>query len=62
MGGQKRWYTLVEACEIIGVTRSTFDKWRVKGVAPRALKLPNGSLRIEVEDLEAWLASLPEAA
>jgi excisionase family DNA binding protein len=58
----KRWYTLQEACEIIGVTRSTFDKWRAKGVAPRALKLPNGSLRIEVEDLDAWLAALPVAA
>ena len=59
---EKRWFTLEEVCEVIGVTRSTFDKWRAKGAAPRMLRLPNGSLRIEVEDLNAWLAALPEAA
>lgn len=60
--GDKRWYTVTEACKILGVSRSTLDKWRAKGSAPRMVRLPNGSLRVEAEELDAWMAALPVAA
>lgn len=58
----KYWYTVTEVCDLMGVTRSTFNKWKAKGEAPRAIRLPNGTLRVEVDDFDAWRAALPEAA
>lgn len=37
------------------LARSTFDDWRARGVAPRVIKLPNGQIRIDRDDLNAWL-------
>ncbi|MEV4515159.1 helix-turn-helix domain-containing protein [Dactylosporangium sp. NPDC049525] len=48
--------------ELNGVSRRTFYRWRELGIAPRCIKLPNGELRIERTDFEAWLASHREAA
>jgi excisionase family DNA binding protein len=56
------WMTLEEVCEEIGVSRSTLDKWRVKGKGPTWRKLPSGRLRIRRQDLDAWLDALPEVA
>lgn len=56
------WMTLDEVCEELQVTRSTLDKWRVKGSGPAFRKLPSGRLRIRRADFEAWLEQLPEAA
>lgn len=39
------------------LARSTFDDWRTRGVAPRVIKLPNGQLRIDRTDLDAWIDS-----
>ncbi len=39
------------------LARSTFDDWRAKGRAPRIIKLPNGQLRVDRVDLNAWLDS-----
>jgi hypothetical protein len=39
------------------LARSTFDDWRARGVAPNVIKLPNGQLRIDRHDLNAWLDS-----
>ena len=39
----------------LGVTRSTWNKWRGRGDTPRVVKLPNGSLRIRECDLAAWV-------
>jgi excisionase family DNA binding protein len=50
--------TLAEVCAELGISRSTFYDWRVKGRAPRCIKLPNGELRIRRSDLEDWLRSL----
>lgn len=57
-----RHLTIVEVCEDLGITRSTFYDWRAKRKAPRCRKLPNGELRIERRDYETWLASLDEEA
>jgi predicted DNA-binding transcriptional regulator AlpA len=57
------WMTLAEVLDHLGgVSRSTFDEWRVSGRAPRCKKLPNGKVRVRRSDLEAWLDALPEAA
>lgn len=46
--------------ELNGVARSTFNKWRALGIAPRSIKLPNGELRVRRSDLQAWLADREE--
>jgi predicted DNA-binding transcriptional regulator AlpA len=57
----KRWLTMQEVCEDLGVARSTVDDWRKKGRGPVFKKLPNGSLLIDRRDYEEWLTCLPEA-
>ena len=40
------------------VSRSTWFYWRQTGKAPRAIKLPNGELRIRRSALREWLGEL----
>jgi len=54
--------TLAEVCADLGISRSTFYDWRVKGRAPRCLRLPNGDIRINRAEYERWLASLEATA
>ncbi|MEV4253257.1 helix-turn-helix domain-containing protein [Spirillospora sp. NPDC049652] len=54
--------TLAEVCAEIRISRSTFYEWRAKGRAPKCSKLPNGDLRVNRTDLDAWWASCGEAA
>jgi excisionase family DNA binding protein len=54
--------TVSEVCADLGVSRSTFYEWRIKGTAPRCIKLPNGEIRIRRVELERWLDSREEAA
>ncbi|HTK64589.1 MAG TPA: helix-turn-helix domain-containing protein [Pseudonocardia sp.] len=54
--------TIEQVCAELQVARSTFYEWRVKGRAPRCLKLPNGEIRIRRADLDRWLDGLEEAA
>lgn len=56
------WMTVIEFCEEMGISRSTFDDWRAKRRAPKCVRLPNGSLRIKRTDFEDWLDTLEEAA
>jgi predicted DNA-binding transcriptional regulator AlpA len=42
--------------------QSTFYDWRAKGRAPRAIKLPNGSLRFRRSEVDRWLKRYEEAA
>jgi predicted DNA-binding transcriptional regulator AlpA len=46
--------------ELNGVARSTFNKWRALGIAPRCIKLPNGDLRVRRSVLQAWVAEREE--
>jgi predicted DNA-binding transcriptional regulator AlpA len=48
--------------ELNGVSRDTFYRWRQLGVAPRAIRLPNGELRVRRSDFVHWLDNLPGAA
>ncbi|MBE9375573.1 helix-turn-helix domain-containing protein [Saccharopolyspora sp. HNM0983] len=52
------WMTVTEFCAEMVISRSTFDDWRAKGRAPKAVRLPNGSLRIKRTDFENWLDTL----
>jgi predicted DNA-binding transcriptional regulator AlpA len=56
--GSSRHLSLVEVCEDLGISRSTFYDWRAKRKAPPCFKLPNGDLRIRRADYERWLSNL----
>lgn len=56
------WMTVAEFCAEMGIARTTFDDWRAKHRAPKAIRLPNGSLRIRRTDFENWLDTLEDAA
>jgi hypothetical protein len=48
---------VAQMCDRLGVSRSTWDKWRARGETPRLAKLPNGGLRTNEGDLPARLIS-----
>ena len=49
------WFTLAQMAEVLMVSYDTIRKWRCRGEFPRAVTLPNGSIRIHRKDLELWL-------
>lgn len=59
---ERRRLTIADICADLGVSRSTFYEWRVKGRGPRCLKLPNGDIRVNRAEYERWLDSLEETA
>jgi len=52
---RKKWISLPEALEIMGVSRSTFDRWRRQQVAPKHYTLPGGTIHFEESELYAWI-------
>jgi predicted DNA-binding transcriptional regulator AlpA len=54
--------TIAEIIEDLGIPPSTFFRWRATGKGPRAIKLPNGAVRVRRSEYERWLATLEEAA
>ena len=62
MGTPRQHLTIAALCEELEVSRTTFYAWRVKGRAPRCIKLPNGEIRIRRADLESWLSDCEEEA
>jgi excisionase family DNA binding protein len=52
--------TIEEVMTELRVPRSTFYRWREKGVAPRVMKLPSGAVRIRRTALEEWLRGLED--
>lgn len=51
-----------EILTYLNVPRSTWDKWRKRGVGPQMHRLPNGSLWTFESDFEDWLNQLDERA
>lgn len=51
-----------EICASLKISRRTFYEWRAKGKAPRCWSLPNGELRVYVDEYERWLDEQGEAA
>ena len=54
--------TVAAFCAELQISRSTFYEWVAKGRAPRCRKLPNGQLRIDRRDVDAWYESCEVAA
>jgi predicted site-specific integrase-resolvase len=54
--------TVDQVVDGLQISRSTWDKWRAKGVAPAVIALPNGQLRVDDVDLNLWLDSFTEVA
>lgn len=50
------------AAERTGFATGTLRNWRVYGLGPKWLKLPNGSIRYDAATLEQWMLSGLEAA
>jgi predicted DNA-binding transcriptional regulator AlpA len=46
-----------DVCAELGISRSTWEKWRARRIGPAAIRLPNGELRIRRAELESWLLS-----
>jgi predicted DNA-binding transcriptional regulator AlpA len=63
MGNQRdELLTVTQVLAILGdVSQRTFYRWRELGKAPRAVRLPNGELRIWRSELHAWLDRLRES-
>jgi len=55
----RRWLTVREFADELGVSISTVYKWSAAGAAserfPRHTKLPNGSIRIRRDWLDDWM-------
>lgn len=54
------WFSVQQICEFIGISSSTFYKWRASQKAPRAKRLPNGELRIREDWFNDFMNDLPE--
>lgn len=54
--------TVAEFCAEWKIARSTFYDWLAKGLAPKCHKLPNGKLRIDRADIDAWYQACEVAA
>lgn len=52
------WLTPEEVSEYLSITYSTLMKWRQAGRAPRAVVLPNGTLRTKREWIEEFMEEL----
>ncbi|MFE9447380.1 helix-turn-helix transcriptional regulator [Streptomyces sp. NPDC006739] len=53
---------LREVLTEIKMSRAAFYRMRARGKAPKLIKLPNGQLRCRRSDLDAWWASMEDAA
>lgn len=56
------WLTEKVAADYAGFSPGTFRNWRLYGIGPAFVKLPNGSIRYSAEELERWIRSGEKAA
>jgi predicted DNA-binding transcriptional regulator AlpA len=52
--------TVDEVIAELRISRATFYRWRQLGRGPRAVRLPNGGLRITRAALSAWIDQLSD--
>jgi predicted DNA-binding transcriptional regulator AlpA len=57
----KPFMTMTEVCELLDETRSTIDKWRARGLFPKARRKPNGNLMWVRSDVVAFIDGLEVA-
>ncbi|GAA1199598.1 putative DNA-binding transcriptional regulator AlpA [Kitasatospora gansuensis] len=46
----------------IDMSRAAFYRMQARGKGPRVMKLPNGQIRVDRVELDAWLSSCEVAA
>jgi len=51
------WETLQSAARRTGYSRNTFKKWRYLGKMPFAVYNFNGTLRVKIQEVDAWMES-----
>ena len=51
---------IAEVIALLGITSSTYYRWRRHRLAPPIIRLPGGQVRIRRSDLHQWLAALAE--
>ncbi|MGW5271376.1 helix-turn-helix transcriptional regulator [Streptomyces sp. NPDC004044] len=54
--------TISQVITEIDVPRATFYRWRQLRKGPKAIKLPNGAVRIRRSELDRWITGLEETA
>jgi hypothetical protein len=54
------WFSVQQVCSNLGISTSTFYKWRASQKGPRAKRLPNGELRIREDWFNEFMNDLPE--
>jgi predicted DNA-binding transcriptional regulator AlpA len=54
------WLSVQQVCDRLGISTSTFYKWRASQKGPRAKRLPNGELRVREDWLNEFMSELPE--
>ena len=58
--GERRWLSLEEIADSMGLSIHTLRKLRAQGKGPRAVRLGK-QLRVHVDDLQAWEAERRES-
>ena len=58
----ERLLTVDEVAGCLGISRRTFYRWRMLGIAPATVKLPGGGLRVRADVLAEWLEDREDAA
>jgi predicted DNA-binding transcriptional regulator AlpA len=58
--GSYCWLSVQQVSAQLGISTSTFYKWRASQKGPRAKRLPNGDLRIREDWLNDFMSELPE--
>lgn len=61
-GSPRDLLTVAEFCREFKVPRSTLYDWIAKRIAPKYSKLPNGQLRFDRHDVDAWFSTCEVAA
>lgn len=58
MAASDVWLSVEEVCDLLGISVSTLEKWRLRRVAPPMKRLPNGRLRVRRGVLDTWMDAL----
>ena len=58
--GSYCWLSVQQVSVQLGISTSTFYKWRASRKGPRAKRLPNGELRVREDWLNDFMSELPE--
>lgn len=58
--GSYCWLSVQQVSVQLGISTSTFYKWRASQKGPRAKRLPNGELRVREDWLNDFMSELPE--